>query len=166
MYRRGVFITSAIASLWIALPTGTAVADGDGGSSVVGMWHAVLRIGTNGPVFDEVFEQFHPDGTELLVSNGLPPALGNVCVGVYRQVGPRTYKLKHMTWNWSPDMNAAFGIQGTFAGHFELEMTLRLDERGRQFNGVYSARSFDVEGKHLPEFDVRGVVNASRITAN
>jgi hypothetical protein len=157
-------IGEAIACLSIAFSTGNAVADsGDAKASVVGMWHAVLRLGSNGPVYDEILEQFHADGTELLVSNGLPPALGNVCVGVWRQVGPRTYKLKHMTWNWSSDQNEAFGVQGMFSGHFELEMTLRLDERGREFTGAWSARNFDTSGEHIPALDARGVVNATRI---
>ena len=62
-----------------------AVADylpvtGDTAASVIGMWHAVFRLGdASGPVYDEVFEQFHSDGTELIISSGLPPALGNVC---------------------------------------------------------------------------------------
>jgi hypothetical protein len=164
MYRRSTlrFITTAVACLWITLPASNAVADTS--PSVVGMWHAVLRLGNNGPVYDEIFEHFHSDGTELLISNGLPPALGNICIGVWKHVAPRTYKLKHMTWNWSPDLNAGFGVPGTFAGHFELNLTLRLDERGRTYRGTWSAQNFDESGNHIPGLDAEGVVNATRIT--
>jgi hypothetical protein len=169
MYRPSAYalITRVIACLWIAFAAGNAVADSGGGTaSTVGRWHAVLRLGSSGPVYDEILQQFHADGTELLVSNGLPPALGNVCVVVWRQVGPRTYKLKHMTWNWSSHQNEAFGVQGTFSGHFELEMTLRLDERGREFTGAWSARNFDTSGEHIPALDARGVVNATRVPSH
>ena len=59
--------------------------DGNGSASIVGMWHAVLRIGdANGVVFDEVLQHFHSDGTEMILSNGFPPAIGNVCIGVWK----------------------------------------------------------------------------------
>ncbi len=143
-----------------------ALVDTDGSSSVVGMWHAILRQGgAGGPVFDEVLEQFHEDGTELLISNGLPPALGNVCIGVWKRTGSRTFKLRHMTWNWSPPDNG-FGVPGTFAGHFELEVLLRLDARGRTFTGTWRAKNFDADNGHIPALDAEGVVNGVRITVD
>jgi hypothetical protein len=77
-------IVCITALLVIALTAPMAMADNDkADNSVVGMWHAVFRIGdANGPVFDETLQQFHSDGTEGLISNGFPPALGNVCIGV------------------------------------------------------------------------------------
>jgi hypothetical protein len=142
------------------------LADSDGNSSVIGMWHAVLRLGSaTGPVYDEVLEQFHSDGTEILISNGLPPALGNVCIGVWKRIGARAYKLRHMTWNWAPPDNG-FGVPGTFSGHFELEITLRLDSHGRTYRGTWTAKNFDLSGDHIPGLDAEGVVTATRITVN
>jgi hypothetical protein len=141
-------------------------ATGDGVGTIVGMWHAILRIGNDdGPVFDEVLEHFHADGTELIISNGLPPALGNVCIGVWKRIGLRTFKLKHMTWNWSSDVGG-FGVPGTFAGHFVLEMTLRIDGSGNGFTGHWTARNFGLDGEHLPNLDAEGVVKGVRITVN
>jgi hypothetical protein len=135
-------------------------------ASIVGMWHTILRLGgANGPVYDEVLEQFHSDGTELLISNGLPPALGNVCIGVWQLVGARTYKLRHMTWNWAPP-DGGFGVPGTFAGHFELEATFRLDQRGRTFEGTWSAKNFDTSGEHIAALDAEGVVRGVRLTVD
>lgn len=136
---------------------------GTGSATVVGMWHAVLRIGdANGVVYDEVLQQFHRDGTELIVSNGLPPALGNVCVGVWKRTDSGAYKLKHMTWNWLPD-TGGFGVPGTFAGHFELEVRLHLNSSGNSYRGRWEAKNYDPEGNHLPELDAAGVVTARRI---
>jgi hypothetical protein len=174
MYRHTVLtlVGLAAAGLSMTLPASNAIADSYGDSdadrssnrSVVGMWHVVLQLGDeSGPVYDEVFEHFHSDGTELLISNGLPPAIGNICIGVWRQVGRRTYTLRHMTWNWSPEVNAAFGIPGTFAGHFELHMRLRVDEHGRTYSGTWVAQNFDESGNHIPALDAEGVVKGMRI---
>ncbi len=139
---------------------------GNGSGSIVGMWHAVLRIGNaKGAVYDEVLQQFHSDGTEMIVSNGLPPALGNVCIGVWKRTGPGAYKLKHMTWNWSPD-DGGFGVPGTFAGHFELQVKLQLAPGGDSYKGNWKAQNFDPAGKHLPELDAAGVVTGTRIRVN
>jgi hypothetical protein len=140
--------------------------DGNGSGSVVGMWHGVLRIGdANGLVFDEFLQHFHSDGTELILSNGFPPALGNVCIGIWKRTGPGAYKIKHMTWNWSPE-TGGFGVPGTFAGHFELQVRLRLARGGDAYRGTWKAQNFDTEGKHLPELDVAGVVIGKRISIN
>ena len=156
--------TSLDAAASLLLPAVFA-GDSDVGT-VVGMWHAILRIGdANGPVYDEVLEQFHSDGTELLISNGLPPALGNVCIGIWKRVAPRTFKLRHMTWNWSPP-DGGFGVPGSFAGHFELEVTLRLDARGNAFTGRWTAENFDLEGKHIPALDAQGVVTGTRLSVD
>lgn len=139
---------------------------GDRTGSVVGMWQAVLRIGdSSGPVYDEVFQQFHSDGTEMIVSNGLPPALGNVCVGVWKRTGPGTYKLNHMTWNWLPD-DGPFGVPGTFAGHFELQVRLRLNDSGNAYRGTWKATNYDTDGNHIPALDAEGVVTGKRITVD
>jgi hypothetical protein len=141
-------------------------ATGSSSSSIVGMWHTILRLGdANGPVFDEVLEQFHDDGTELLISNGLPPALGNVCIGIWKRVGARSYKLRHMTWNWSPP-DGGFGVPGTFAGHFELEVEFDLDQHGRTFRGRWSAKNYDPSGEHLPDLDAEGVIRGVRLTVD
>jgi len=139
---------------------------GDATRSVVGMWQAVLRIGdSSGPVYDEVFQQFHSDGTEMIVSNGLPPALGNVCIGVWKRTGAATYKLSHMTWNWLPD-EGGFGVPGTFAGHFELQVRLRLNDNGNAYRGTWKATNYDTDGNHIPALDAEGVVTGKRITVD
>ena len=167
MYRRSTLrlITTAIAGLWLALPASNAIADSN--PSLVGMWHTKLLLGgSNGPVYDEALEHYHADGTHMLISNGLPPALGNICIGIYKRIGLRTYKLRHMTWNWSPEMNDAWGVQGTPAGRFELNMTLRLDESGNSYRGTWTVKNFDVDGNHVPGLDAEGVVSGTRITVN
>ena len=100
-----------------------------------------------------------------LISNGLPPALGNICIGIWKRVGTRSYKLRHMTWNWSPP-DGGFGVPGTFAGHFELEVDFDLDPNGRTFRGRWSAKNYDPSGEHLPELDADGVIRGVRLTVD
>jgi hypothetical protein len=91
-----------------------------------------------------------------MVDNAVPPSLGNVCVGVWQEIAPRTYRLRHVTFNWDD--------QGRSTGTFLLVMTVRLDRRGRVFAGAYASDSFDLDGRVIPELHVEGLVKGVRIT--
>ncbi|HEU4691872.1 MAG TPA: hypothetical protein VFS23_26085 [Vicinamibacterales bacterium] len=124
-------------------------------ASIVGLWKADFLIGDGPDLFDQAFQQFHSDGTELMLSRGLPPSLGNVCVGIWQRTGPRTYKLKHTAWNWTPD--------GTFTGTFIMEATLRLSRSGDGFSGTWRADSFDTSGALIPDQHFEGTARAVRV---
>jgi len=134
-----------------------AITDSSTSDSIVGMWHSVFLLGNGPNRYDESFQQFHAGGTEMMLSNGLPPALGNVCVGVWTETGNRTFKLRHMAWNWNPD--------GSFAGTFEMVVTPRIDRRGDNLAGTWAADSTDPSGNVIPELHAEGVVRSTRITA-
>lgn len=71
----------------------------DDNDSIVGLWHVKFLSG--GQLFDEGFDQFHSDGTEILNDTAPPqPAngAGTVCLGVFKKTGPSTYKLQHPFW--------------------------------------------------------------------
>jgi hypothetical protein len=127
-------------------------------NSIVGMWTVTFLIGAGPDVFDVGFQQWHSDHTEIMVDNAVPPSLGNVCVGVWKLVGPRTYRLRHMTFNWNAD--------GSPAGTFVLTMTVRLNRRGSIYEGSYAADSFDLSGVVIPALHVEGLVRATRITVD
>src|SRR5436305_12545112 len=75
--------------------------------SLVGLWDVTFFVGGTSAVYDQGFEQWHSDGTELNNDNAVPPLLGNVCVGVWKQTGPQGVKLRHVTWNWDSNNNLA-----------------------------------------------------------
>jgi hypothetical protein len=137
-----------------ALDQGLWSGDND---SIVGFWEVTFYVGDGPAVYDRGFEQWHSDGTELMVDNAVPPLLGNVCIGVWKQVGSRTVKLRHLTWNW--DATGA-----TLAGTFELRMTVTTDRRGQSFFRRYVAESFDLAGQPIPELHAEGKVRGRRIT--
>jgi hypothetical protein len=130
--------------------------------SLVGLWLTTFLTG-DGPdpdsdpdLYDQSFQQFHSDGTEIMISRGLPPALGNVCVGVWEKVGLRTVRLRHTTWNWNPD--------NTFAGIFVMLVTLRVDAHGNSFAGKWTADNLDPSNNVIPELHAEGIVRATRIS--
>ena len=127
------------------------------GLSIVGLWSTTFYVGESSDVWDQAFELWHSDGTELAVDNAVPPILGNVCVGVWNQVG-RTIRLKHLTWNWNLD--------GSKAGTFLLEMTVSVERGGDVFSGTYVSDSFDLAGVKIPELHAEGVVRGERITVD
>lgn len=136
-----------------------AFAEGFGASgqsaSLVGLWNSEFLLGDGPARYDQTFQIIHADGTEMMVSNGLPPSLGNVCVGIWKQVAPRTFKFKHMTWNWDGS--------GGFAGTFLMTVTVRLDRRGGSYAGTWSADSFDTSGELIPGLHAEGVARGTRI---
>ena len=132
--------------------------EGNASNSIVGLWHTTFLLGSGPGVYDEAYEQWHSDGTELAIDNAVPPILGNVCVGVFKQTGPRTYKLRHVTWNWD--------VAGNKAGTFLLIMTVTVDPQGGTFTGSYVTDSYDTFGAVIPELHAEGVVNGSRITVD
>jgi hypothetical protein len=126
--------------------------------SIVGFWSVTFLLGSGPDVYDQGFQQWHSDNTELMVDNAVPPSFGNVCVGVWKRVGARTYRLKHMTFNWDD--------QGLPAGTFVLRMAVTLDRRGNVYEGTYVADSFDLSGALIPELHAEGNVTGQRITVN
>jgi hypothetical protein len=135
------------------------VSQRDDPNDIVGLWFTTFRLNDDAKtVWNRGFQQYHADKTELSVDNSVPPALGNVCIGVWKAVGPRTIKLRHVTWNWNPD--------GTPAGTFLLLTTVKLDARGNAYAGVFESDSFDLAHNKIPELHFEGTVRAVRITVD
>jgi hypothetical protein len=130
----------------------------DGNASIVGLWAVTYFVGKSNTIWDQGFEQWHSDGLELNNDNAVPPSLGNVCVGVFKKIGSRSYKLRHVTWN--------FDTSGNWTGTFQLLQTVTVAPNGKAFTGTYVSDSFDVAGKVIPSAHAEGIVSASRITVD
>ena len=119
--------------------------------SIVGLWNITFLSG--GQAFDYGFDLWHADGTELLndVTN---PIEGNVCVGVWEKTGARTYKLKHVTWN--------FDLTGALIGSGVFDERVKLNAEGNSYTGTIVLTFYDVSGDQVGEFS--GTVEATRIT--
>lgn len=123
--------------------------------SIVGLWHVIYT--SQGQLFLETLDQWHSDGTEFEMANAAP-GLGNVCVGVWKQVGPVTVKLNHIGWNFNPD--------GSSAGYFTLTEVNTISQNGNSYHGTFTFKVFDVNGNLVPGSEISGRMTASRITVN
>jgi len=101
--------------------------------SIVGLWQFKFA----GFLPDWGTEAFHSDGTELLFSGGQNPETGDVCQGVWRQVGPNTFTLNHIAMGWVAP-GAGFGIRA------HIHAIIRLDATGNSFTGTYKAAVYAV----------------------
>lgn len=142
-----------------------------GGGPIVGQWQVVMTAfpGTQSEfVFDFGFQQFHADGTELMISGGVPPAIGNVCIGAWERDAGGVIRLRHMTWNWSG--NEVLGDLPT--GYYWLEVTVRTNSQGTAYAGTWTAASYDLGsgplgsgGPPQPNSAFEGTLQAVKISA-
>lgn len=119
--------------------------------SIVGLWQITFYY--EGQPVDVGFDVWHSDGTELL-NDTPPPATGNVCVGVWTQTGPVTYKLKHPSWT--------FDSNGNLTGTAVIRENVTLSPGGNKFTGTYTISYYDTSGNPTGSFN--GLVQATRIT--
>src|SRR5215831_6512315 len=128
--------------------------NGESRDSIVGLWHTMYTAG-NSP-FAETLKEWHSDGTEFENVNH-NPAIGAVCVGVWKQVAMRTVRLHHLGFLFNPD--------GTSAGTFVVEETDTLAAHGRSYAGTFTFRTYDVNG-NFTGTEVKGTTAATRITVD
>ena len=126
----------------------------EGDATIVGLWH--VKFVSNGALYDEGFDQFHADGTEILNDDGVPPAEGNVCLGVFKKIGPRTFQIKHPAFVWDGN--------GILIGTLVILETITLDHRHNSYHGQFAFDFYDLYG-NLTDV-VSGKLNGERITVN
>jgi len=134
-----------------SVPTATS----NSAASIVGLWHVFLTSG--GLPFDEGFDAWHSDGTEILVDNAPPqPAngAGAVCIGVYKKTGPGTYLLRHVFW--TIDSN------GNLSGSGVIIEIVTLHAGGDSYHGTFKYDAYNLSGNLI--FEATGDLNAERIT--
>lgn len=124
--------------------------------SIVGMWHVFLASG--GQPFDEGYEQWHSDGTEIFNDIAPPQAAngsGAVCLGVYEKSGPGTYKLNHIGW--------IFDANGNLAGTAVITETTTMDAGGESYHGTFDFKLYDLSQNLV--FEATGTISATRVKA-
>jgi hypothetical protein len=87
------------------------------------------------------------------MNSSRPAPTGNICLGVWKRVSGRTYKLNHFALSWNPD--------GSFQGPAQIQETVRLDHGGNSFSGSFALDQYDPNGNLLAH--VEGDVAATRI---
>ncbi|MGO9434079.1 MAG: hypothetical protein ACLP00_07250 [Terracidiphilus sp.] len=129
----------------------------DLGVSIVGLWHVVYTAG--GSTFNETLDQWHSDGTEF-ENAWLPPDTGNICFGVWKEVAPRTVRLHHIGWLFTPGSTPP-----TASGTFTLDETNVVSRDGESYTGNFTFKTFDSTGAPTG-IEVTGTIAATRITVD
>jgi hypothetical protein len=132
----------------------------DSVDGIVGFWRVTyLSKGTpgvpDGTVQDEGFQQWHSDGTEIHYDAQLPPANGNVCLGVWQKTGRSHYTLNHFYLGWDPTNNSLHD-------RVQIREEIDLNRSGDEHFGTFTIDDYDPAGNlrgHL-----QGTVHATRIT--
>ena len=144
--------------------------------SIVGTWKVTFTSdGTAypGPIpagveFDFGTTQWHPDGTEFMISGGRAPSTGDVCMGAWKRTGSRTYKLNHLALGWlSSDSGAPSGpvSPAVFLGPGKILETVTLSPSGNSYEGPFTIDQYAADGTTLLEH-IAGTIKGTRITAD
>ena len=110
-------------------------------SPITGLWNVTDY--SQGQVVDMYFDSWHADGNELFI-DASPLALDNVCQGIWKQVGPRSYKLKHVSWTFDTDGNTT----GTAIFHD----VIHLWRDGQSFTGTEDVFLYDLDNNLVNSF--------------
>lgn len=130
---------------------------------IVGFWsQKLISEGSNGikdgTMLDNGLTQWHSDHTEIDNNGSRPPNTGNFCLGVWKRVGERTYKLNHFPLVWDPTGTVFIG-----PANFRTEVTVSAD--GQHYRGHFTLDQYDPTGKTFLG-RVQGIVTGTRITVD
>jgi hypothetical protein len=169
------FYTAPITGLWSFVFT----AKGDVGPGAPADALA-LKDGT---LVDAGFATWHDDGTEIM-NSGRAPVTGSFCMGVWKQVGVRTYRLNHWALSWVPDYQPGGtsswselpgGTDEAFHafGPTNIQETITLTGANDGYQGTFRLTQYVNDGTKTPINDVSsapvafvivGTVSATRVT--
>jgi len=123
-------------------------------ATIVGLWHIEFLVGDT--VIQEAFQLWNTGGTEVH-NPRVDPRSGNVCLGVWRQLGQRTFKLTHRVW--------AYDTTGDLQGVLHLSQTVTLDHAGNTFqSGSFTLNLYDLSGNFVAQL-ATGTVTGQRVVA-
>jgi len=143
--------------------------------TIVGLWHVVYTATytTAGPLlvplvppaapfeFVQSYKTWHGDGTEF-ENAFVPPTGGNVCFGVWKDLGHGTVKLHHIGLMFDP-------ITGNVANVFTVDEVNTVAPDGKTYKGSFDVKIFDATdvlaaGTVLQE--LKGITAATRISVD
>jgi hypothetical protein len=125
--------------------------------TIVGLWHLVYTNSADGSVFIQSFKTWHADGTEF-ENAFLPPTGGNICFGVWKQLGPGKVKLHHI--------GLMFDASGAIANTFTVDETDTVALDGKSYSGNFDFKLYDATGNIFTGVEVKGTTAGTRITVD
>jgi hypothetical protein len=151
--------------------------DSNGPASIVGLWHLIYTAtdSTSGPLpvpvippgppssfqFLESFKTWHADGTEF-ENAFLPPAGGNICFGVWKDLGHGSVKLHHI--------GLMFDSMGNVSYMFTVDEKDTVTHNGQAYSGSFDFKlwppSFAAVGVGKPLQEITGTTAGTRISVD
>lgn len=128
--------------------------ESNGRPTIVGLWHLQYTAADGSP-FLESFKTWHADGTEF-ENAFLPPIGGNVCFGVWKEVGHLTVKLHHV--------GLMFNADGSIKATFTVDEVDTVAVDNKTYSGTFDFKVFDPGGNQVIE--VKGTTAGKRITVD
>jgi hypothetical protein len=131
-------------------------------SPIVGLWHVKFYLKDtpgfkDGTEFDAGYSIWHSDGTEMTLSGGRPPLIGDVCMGVWKHLGHGVYKLNHF--------GASYDNSGlNLIGPARIQETVTLDRDRDSFSGPFTIDQYTEAGNLAGHF--QGTITGTRITVD
>ena len=131
-------------------------------AAIVGLWKVSFLAKGNqnipdGAPIDQGYATWHEDGTELM-NSGRPPITSSFCMGVWKQIGPATFKLNHVALSWDPT--------GTvFVGPARIREVVTVSRSGNRYTGTFTIDQYSTDETTVLAH-ITGVISATRITAD
>ncbi len=155
--------------------------------TIVGLWHLIYTANSAPPPpafpptpfqFLESFKTWHADGTEF-ENAFLPPAGGNICFGVWKELGDGRVKLHHIGVMFGTEGNppAYLGMPPQFVTNiFTVDETDKVAPNGKTYSGFFDFKLYlpsacaDNAGTYTctgtPIAEVMGTTLGTRITVD
>jgi hypothetical protein len=148
--------------------------DGDA-SAIVGLWKFEWRAKGNAGIPDGALLDFgtilwHEDGTEVTVSGGRTPAVGDVCMGAWRRVGHSTFQLTHLAMGYGPPPGPPSG----YGGLAVLQMKVAVDQDEDTYHGTFTLTQYELKfdptvpwsefDQSVPTLVLTGIVTGKRVS--
>ena len=141
------------------------------GHSIVGLWHVnyTAEAESGAPIFPpapfaflESFKTWHADGTEF-ENAFLAPSGGNICFGVWKDLGDGRAKLHHIGLMFD-------ATTGQISNMFTVDEKDAVGSNGQTYSGFFDFKlwpaSFAAVGVGTPIAEVTGTISATRITVD
>ena len=122
---------------------------------ITGMWQVTFT--SDGATIDAGFSVWNADGTEIMNSGDRSPLTSNFCLGVWKSLGNKLYKLNHGAISWDPT--------GTVqVGPANIVEQVQLSPKGNSFSGTFTITQYDMNKNVLAS--IAGTITGTRINVD
>lgn len=109
--------------------------------------------------------QWHSDKTEIFTSGGRAPSSGDICMGVWKQTGRFTYKMRHIALAWLSADTVPSSSPATYLGPAIITESVTLNRAGNRYEGTFTLDQYAKDEITVIEH-ISGKVEATRFAVD